>query len=171
MDATTFTLVIPGKVMSKRRAKSGAFMMTLPADGRKVPKARTYNPEANENDENLVRSLWQMAGSPRLGNGPLSVSLYIVVKVPQSYTKKKRQEAMDGIIVPGKPDVDNVFKLHTDALNRLAFDDDKQIAKSVVVKRFGLSDGVVITFSKIDNHSSLNMPASAMPFLTGDRHD
>lgn len=58
---------------------------------------------------------------------PLKVEMVMAFPIPQSFSKKKHEQAKRGLIVPTtKPDVDNVIK-QLDALNGLAFYDDSQI--------------------------------------------
>lgn len=57
-------------------------------------------------------------------------------KIPKSWTKAKKQAAMDGDITPGKPDVDNIAKIVMDSLNKLAYLDDKQVNFLSVRKQY-----------------------------------
>ena len=55
--------------------------------------------------------------------------------IPKSTSKKNRQQMIDGVIRPTvKPDWDNIGKLIADALNKVAYDDDKCIVDSQVRK-------------------------------------
>ena len=57
--------------------------------------------------------------------------------VPQSYSKKKHNECVSGVIKPMmKPDIDNVVKAALDAMNDVVYDDDKQVFELVVSKRY-----------------------------------
>jgi Holliday junction resolvase RusA-like endonuclease len=58
---------------------------------------------------------------------------------PKSHTKKQRQSDWH----TGKADIDNLQKLVFDALNGIAYDDDKQIAFVTACKRWigGEADG------------------------------
>ena len=59
--------------------------------------------------------------------GPVKMACKFVMPIPQSWSKKKQEAALAGEIVPtSKPDYDNVLKLVSDALNKLAYEDDKQ---------------------------------------------
>ena len=43
-----------------------------------------------------------------------------------------------GQLVPSvKPDLDNISKIILDALNKVAFNDDKQVAQLSITKRYG----------------------------------
>ena len=55
-------------------------------------------------------------------------------EVPKSWPKYRKLKAEHGLIAPGKPDADNISKIILDALNDLAYKDDKQISTLKVHK-------------------------------------
>jgi Holliday junction resolvase RusA-like endonuclease len=59
--------------------------------------------------------------------GPLTVEVLAFVPIPKSFSKAKRQAAVEGAVRPvTRPDVDNHIK-NLDALNGIAWSDDSQI--------------------------------------------
>jgi Holliday junction resolvase RusA-like endonuclease len=59
------------------------------------------------------------------------------VAIPASFSKKKRQAALDGLILPiTKPDVDNFLKIFMDALAGGAFLRDQQVVYASVSKLY-----------------------------------
>lgn len=98
---------------------------------------RTYTPAKTTNYENLVKVIYQekYLGQDLL-NGPLSAEIKAYCKTPK--TSKKRLMAMlNGTIRPTKkPDCDNIAKIILDALNNIAYDDDKNIVDLKVEKHF-----------------------------------
>ena len=55
--------------------------------------------------------------------------------IPKSATKAERAGMLDGSIRPAiKPDWDNIGKLVSDALNNIAYDDDKSVVDGLVRK-------------------------------------
>lgn len=59
---------------------------------------------------------------------PIAMSIEIHMEIPKSFSKTKREKALKKEIRPTvKPDVDNVMKNICDALNGVAYPDDKQI--------------------------------------------
>lgn len=61
----------------------------------------------------------------------------IYYKVPKSYSKKKVQAIKNGEEHPvKKQDIDNVAKIILDALNKVAYVDDKQVVELTVIKRW-----------------------------------
>ena len=65
----------------------------------------------------------------------MSVSAYY--PIPKSTSKVKKEKMLKGILLPDKkPDVDNVLKGICDALNTIAYDDDKQIVHMDIEKYY-----------------------------------
>ena len=68
---------------------------------------------------------------------PLVVDLVFGMKIPQSYSKKRRQDIDLGLLMPTtKPDIDNLTKSILDALNGIAFVDDSQIVQITAAKEY-----------------------------------
>lgn len=58
----------------------------------------------------------------------LGVNIRFYYPIPKSFSKKKRQEALDGDLRPAvKPDIDNCVKGVFDALNKIVWHDDNQV--------------------------------------------
>lgn len=57
----------------------------------------------------------------------------------------EKKEAIAGLIVPTtKPDGDNILKVVLDALNGLAYDDDRQVVKMGIIKVYGVNPGLMV---------------------------
>ena len=125
-------ITIPGVARGKGRPRFG--------------NGRTYTDAATENAEAWVRACAvEQVGQPVI-EGPLSVGVYIDVEIPASWSKRKREEALCGSLIPiGKPDADNTCKLLFDALNKIVWRDDAQIAGLTFVKRYADAPQTVIT--------------------------
>lgn len=94
------------------------------------------DPKTEEYEGNLrLASQKAMEGRPLL-----TVAVRVLVEahfpVPASWSKKKRREALLGIVRPTvSPDWDNIAKV-CDAANKLIWDDDRQIVEGAVIKRY-----------------------------------
>jgi Holliday junction resolvase RusA-like endonuclease len=126
------TLTIPGKPVGKGRP-------------RMTKSGHVYTPAPTENYEAYIKALWvQEHGSEvafPVEAVMLSVSVYMAI--PQSTSKKRREAMLDGVIMPTKkPDLDNVLKIIADALNGLAYTDDKQIVGVTMVKGYSEHDSI-----------------------------
>lgn len=76
---------------------------------------------------------------------PLKAEIDVFMPVPQSYSKKKTEQALNNEIRPTvKPDCDNIAKNINDALNGIVYPDDKQIVSLMVNKFYGNSEQVRI---------------------------
>lgn len=80
----------------------------------------------------------------RLLDGPVLVKILAIFPVPGSWSRRKRADAIEGLVRPTvKPDWDNIAKL-TDALNGVVWADDKQVVTAAVRKVYGERPGLHI---------------------------
>ena len=97
----------------------------------------TYTPKETINHEALVAMIYRMQYGqtkfePRV---PLKITVRAYMSIPKGATKAKRKLMLEGTIRPTvKPDWDNIGKLVADALNGVAYDDDKCICAAIVEK-------------------------------------
>lgn len=98
----------------------------------------TYTDDKTRNYERFAAACFKKKNREgRAAQGsPVSMFVTAFYKVPKSWTKAKKQAAMDGDITPGKPDVDNIAKIVMDSLNKLAYLDDKQVNRLSIRKQF-----------------------------------
>ena len=74
------------------------------------------------------------------------------VKIPKSATKARRAKMLSGKIRPTtKPDWDNLGKLVSDALNGVAYDDDKRVVDARVRKFYSDRPRTQVTISEAVN--------------------
>jgi len=126
------------------------FMVTFKVDANPVGKQRaryakrgnfvqTYTPDKTRNYESLIKEAARKAmGSTELLETPVTVAIYITVKTSSSFSKKTRQEAINGLIKPTKkPDADNIAKCFLDAMNGVVYKDDSQVCTLHIKKVYG----------------------------------
>ena len=83
-------------------------------------------------------------------NASLMCEIDVDFLIPKSFSKSKKELAAAGIIRPTvKPDCDNIAKNINDALNGIAFSDDKQIVSLTIRKWYSDSEKVKIRISEI----------------------
>lgn len=81
---------------------------------------------------------------------PISITLAFYYPIPQSWSKRKRDEANDQAILPTvKPDIDNCVKGVFDALNKVAWRDDALVVRQTSFKVYAYDPMIVITISRI----------------------
>jgi len=114
-------LIIPGEPVAKGRPR--------------VTKWGTYTPEKTKNYETLVKELFFIEHGQTLLEGQLKIDIKAYFSIPKSASKKKKQLMLEGELRPTKkPDADNILKIIGDALNDLAYKDDKQIVSANIEK-------------------------------------
>ena len=117
----TRTLILTGTPRGKQRHRTGR-------------GGHTYTPKLTTQYEAALRALW--TGSPIPRHIPVQVSVLAIHVLPASWSKRKRAE-LAGRRRVGKPDVDNVGKIVLDALSKVAWRDDAQVAKLTVAQWWG----------------------------------
>lgn len=106
---------------------------------------RTYTDAKTASYENLVRlaASQSMAGRAPLA-GPVHVSVNAWMSVPTSWSKRRREDALRGVVRPTtKPDADNLVKV-LDALNGIVWRDDSQVVQLTVGKHYSATPSMVI---------------------------
>ena len=121
-----YSFRIPGEPVGKARAKT--------VKNKYTGKTMSYTPEKTANYENLVKVCYK---GVYFGDSPIKVGIDAYFKVPTSYSQKKKHQCLfNSCPVTKKPDCDNIAKIICDALNGIAYDDDKQIIELTVRKRW-----------------------------------
>lgn len=130
-------ITIQGKVQAKQRPRWGRY--------------NTYTPEKTKNYENWVKlSFINRYPNFKPLENELAVSIKAYFEIPKSVSKKKREQMLNGNIRPTiKPDLDNIAKSILDALNKLAYLDDKQIVLLKVEKFYDVNPRVELMVEEI----------------------
>ena len=127
---------IPGNPVGKARARTvsqGGF-------------THSYTPAQTTRYEALVKGVYKQSfPNAEAVSGAVQVAIRAIYAVPKSWPVEKRKKALAGMLpVLVKPDCDNVLKIITDALNGLAWEDDKQIIYATVQKSYGTEPRVEV---------------------------
>lgn len=96
---------------------------------------RAYTPKGTREYERDIRLAYAKTGHGK-SKCYVGVRVRAFFGIPISWTKRKRMMALDGDIYPGKPDADNILKAVLDALNGLAYEDDKTVVYAMCAKRY-----------------------------------
>jgi Holliday junction resolvase RusA-like endonuclease len=81
----------------------------------------------------LERMIAMFARSAFKGRKPFAGAVELVIQfdvpIPPSWSKRKRADALNRTLLPtSKPDLDNMVKAVGDAMNKIAYADDSQVA-------------------------------------------
>jgi Holliday junction resolvase RusA-like endonuclease len=134
-------LELPGVPPHKARHRS---RIVFPKDGRK-PFVHEYPDPATEKHEKAIAQLARILMRHRAPTElPVAVAVEAFKPVPQSWTRREREDALAGLILPTtKPDWDNHGKI-TDALKGIVWKDDSQVVDGHVYKRYSAYPRLVI---------------------------
>ena len=136
------TFKIPGKVQAKQRPRFN------------VKNGRAYTPQQTVVYENYVKVCY-MDYMNQFGwetlKGAIKAEIEVFMQIPKSDSKKMKEAKLSGKIRPQvKPDVDNLCKTILDALNGLAYDDDKQVVECTVKKYYGEEPSVCVKLKSLE---------------------
>lgn len=141
----TIEFKIIGKVKAKQSVKFAHI-------GNFIKK---YTPEDMVNYANWVKQSFRMQYPNHLPSAlfgmALAVDIYVYFAMPKSFSIKKQKLALSGKIRPTvKPDWDNISKNICDALNGIAYPDDKSIVEGSVHKYYAENDYVKVFIRPIN---------------------
>lgn len=134
-------IIVLGKPFGKARPRSGKFGV--------------YNPKQNKEYEDRVRAAFKQAVGmiTEPVDKPMWLSIECVYPIPKTTPKRKREMMLAGKLYPMvKPDLDNCIKSVMDALNGLAYYDDKQIVHLRAVKKYGDVPQTIIDIGRYYTH-------------------
>jgi len=78
------------------------------------------------------------------------VSLRFKIKIPQSWSKKKRLER-ENTYCNNNSDIDNYIKAMLDSLNGVYFIDDRQVVEIFASKKYSNEPRILFTMMEMDN--------------------
>lgn len=114
----TVSFIVPTKPTGKERPRlSGGGGVYTPA------KTKAY--------ENFIKGCYiEQCGDVSFGDKSIKMSVRAYVPPLSKFNKAQKAAALRGELRPtAKPDADNILKALLDALNELAYDDDRYIYK------------------------------------------
>ena len=131
----TVSFVIPAKPAGKARPRLTGDIVYTPM------KTKAY--------ENFIKGCYiEQCGDVNFGDKSISLDVKAYVPLITKFKKAERADALLGLIKPtAKPDADNILKVILDALNELAYDDDRYIYKVTVERIYSEEPRTEITIS------------------------
>lgn len=129
------TFEIPGKPFAKQRPRA-------------TRQGRVYTPSETVSFERTVAQI-ALQHFPQPLSGPVTVTIRATFETPKSWSKKKTAELINRPHTQ-RPDLDNCAKAILDALNRIAWGDDGQVAEITVSKTWGPVSRTVVHVDGMD---------------------
>lgn len=132
--------IVPGQPRGKARPR--------------FANGHAYTDEKTREYEQLVALMYKtVAGKAQFPpDTPLSVHIHTYAYIAKSASKAKKDGMLKGQIRPmAKPDTDNIAKCILDALNKVAYPDDKQIVELSVSKYYSDNPCVVVEITEAEN--------------------
>lgn len=136
-DTEIVTFNVDGPPVAKGRARATTIRGMV----------RLYTPAKTRAYEDTVRIAAAMAmGARRPFEGEVTMTITAMVAIPTSFSKRKRTNAIAGIIKPTtRPDADNYAKAALDGCNGILFRDDSQVTDLIIRKRYAAEPRLVVT--------------------------
>lgn len=131
---------VPGEPFGKQRPRHSRASGT------------TYTPRETKLHEQLIQREFRKQCRDRFPEGAqVRIIITAIMSVPKSTPKYRRADMLSGKIRPTKkPDWDNIGKLVCDALNGVAYDDDKCVCEAVVRKFYGCEPHILVRLEDIN---------------------
>lgn len=99
----------------------------------------------------LCMAYWAEHAGKRPLDGPLTIRIKAIFPIPKSKTKQEQELMRRGEIKPTcRPDMDNIQKSVLDALNKVAFPDDKAVTWLIGQKVYGDVPGVYVEIDGVE---------------------
>lgn len=91
--------------------------------------------------------------------GACTIKLTAIYPIPARASKKMREQMIAGLALPiVRPDIDNVYKAVLDALNGVAFMDDKQVTGGEMHKFYGAVPGLMVEIEEVEDGQAETLP-------------
>lgn len=110
---------------------------------------QTYTPKETQALEKMIAAKYKAEGG-KLYEGTVEVVIAACFRPAKSLSKKKQYELMNHLYCDKKPDIDNIAKLVLDALNGVAYTDDKNVVSLKVVKLYEDTEGIEVNVYEAD---------------------
>ena len=109
-----------------------------------------YTPESTRIYEEEIKLRYKEKYKNEMLDGNIAVEVFINKK-PASYLGIKKYNKLLGKYCNIKPDTDNVVKAVLDALNGVAYADDKNVVEIYAVKKYSTESSVVVRLYELEN--------------------
>lgn len=109
-----------------------------------------YTPKTTTEYENTIKQMYRITARDQFFSHDVSIGIVCFYRIPKNTSRKKRAAMLSGRIRPNiKPDIDNVAKIVMDALNGVAYEDDKQVINLKVSKYYSDTEKITVAIKEI----------------------
>lgn len=159
----TIGFVVPGDAAPKERAR--ARIVQVPG---KKPFISHYTPkETREYEEKVKAIAWRAWGANPPSTRPIEMQITVHVQIPPGWPKWKQEAAVHGEIAPTSvPDLDNIAKAISDAMNGTVYTDDSQVIAVDMVKLYATNGVARIEVQVRENWRSRSSITKLAEFST-----
>lgn len=131
----TQKIIVPGRPYGKGRPRFD------------MRSGHAYTPDATRKAEDAIKRL---SGHIKSVDRYVQINVTALHAIPSGTSKTLRAQMLAGDIRPAvKPDADNILKLVLDALNGIAYTDDKQIVSASIEKWYAMTPRVEIEITEV----------------------
>lgn len=134
-----YNFTVEGKVVGKERPRVNMYT------------GRVYTPQRTKEYEMLVQQSFRVKYPQyKMMENRVGIEIVAYIKVPKGTSKINTSKMLNGEISPTKkPDVDNIAKSVLDAMNKFVINDDNQVIKISVEKKYDIEDKTYIRIYEI----------------------
>lgn len=101
-------------------------------------RGAVYTPAKTKAYENFVKGCyWEQCDGYNFKDKPIILFVKAYMPIPTKFKKAEKEAALRKELIPvEKPDVDNILKAILDALNEIAYDDDRYIYRLSIEREY-----------------------------------
>ena len=122
----TYSFEIEGKIIGKERPRVN------------LNTGIVYTPNKTKEYENYIRQIFKIKyPNFEMITSRVSINIIAYIGISKSISKKDKEKMLNDEMSPiKKPDIDNIAKVILDALDGFVLQNDKQVTKMSVEKRY-----------------------------------
>ena len=122
----TYSFEIEGKIIGKERPRVN------------LNTGIVYTPNKTKDYENYIRQIFKIKyPNFEIITSRVSINIIAYIGISKSISKKNKEKMLNDEMSPiKKPDIDNIAKVILDALDGFVLQNDKQVTKMSVEKRY-----------------------------------
>lgn len=160
MNNRTFSFKVINEIKTKQRPRARV------VNGK---YAKIYTPKDTISYENLIKTVYQNSGGLFFGDSPLMMN----IKAYFAPTTKQSKLMSFGLNCLNHKDLDNIAKIILDALNGIAYKDDKQIFYMSISKEYSSTgqDYIEVSISNNPKGSLENVKKEAYYYKIWNRRE